>query len=252
MNDLLSPARLREEFERRKAIDPKYSLRKFAKDLDLSKSALASYIAGKRGLMPATAKRVAAALGLPPEDIEKISKTLHRRRKWDSFSSYTDVTPALFGILEDEICLGLLSLARIENRADENWLARRLRTSPERIVRAIGLLKDLELIRIDGGRLKRTSPLLDYPTQQPSKVIRNYHRSVIGRALKSLDEDAYDLREFAAVTVPMNTRHMAEAKKMMHRFKKRLATYVNRGAASEVYILSLQLFPLSHSEVTVG
>lgn len=247
--DELHPDRLREELERRKANDPTFSLRKFAVELGLSKSALSAYLLGQRGMLPSTARRVAEKLGVPSERVQAISKTLHRKRKWDRASAYREISGELMRVLDDEVCLAILSLARIENHSDPRWIAQRLGTPLPRIQAALELLDRLELVRTEAGRLVRSSSLLSYPTQTPSEQVRTFHRSVLDRAARSLTAETHEQREFAAAVMPVDPRFLPEAKRMLHRFKRRLTNTVNRGKPREVYMLSLQLFPLSDAQV---
>lgn len=55
---------IKAEFLKRRATDHNYSLRKFAKDLDLKPMHLSYLLKGQRGLSKKSAQRVALAIGL--------------------------------------------------------------------------------------------------------------------------------------------------------------------------------------------
>lgn len=61
--------RLREEFSRRRAANPRYSLRAFARFLGLEHSTLSQILRGRRALPPSKLAPVAARLGLGAEEI---------------------------------------------------------------------------------------------------------------------------------------------------------------------------------------
>ena len=61
--------RLRKEFMRRVARNPRYSLRAYARSLSLDHATLNRVIGGSRGLSPASLVRVCTRLGCTPEEI---------------------------------------------------------------------------------------------------------------------------------------------------------------------------------------
>jgi hypothetical protein len=72
--------RLKLEFKRRVARNPRYSLRAYARSLSLHHATLKRVIGGSRGLSPASLVRVCGRLGYTPEEIGAARLAEHARR----------------------------------------------------------------------------------------------------------------------------------------------------------------------------
>jgi transcriptional regulator with XRE-family HTH domain len=65
---------LQDELEKRCKKNPRFSLRAFARTLDVEPSALSKILHGKRSLTPKMLLRMASQLGLPDNEIERFAK----------------------------------------------------------------------------------------------------------------------------------------------------------------------------------
>ncbi len=64
---------LQDELEKRCKKNPRFSLRAFARTLEVEPSALSKILHGKRALTPKMLMRMASHLGLPEQDIERFT-----------------------------------------------------------------------------------------------------------------------------------------------------------------------------------
>ena len=101
MRDVRFDALLRNEFERRRRSNRRYSLRSFARALGIDHSTLSQLLRGKRRVTPAIVRTLGASLSLAPAHIEE-----------------------LCGLETDALVLG--ALARSDFRPNARWLAIRL------------------------------------------------------------------------------------------------------------------------------
>jgi len=71
---------LQDELEKRCKKNPRFSLRAFARTLEVEPSALSKILHGKRALTPKMLLRMASQLGLPEQDIERFSNKQNNER----------------------------------------------------------------------------------------------------------------------------------------------------------------------------
>ncbi len=72
---------LQDELEKRCKKNPRFSLRAFARTLEVEPSALSKILHGKRALTPKMLMRMASQLGLPEQDIERFTIKQGRGRR---------------------------------------------------------------------------------------------------------------------------------------------------------------------------
>lgn len=69
---------LMQELVRRSRVNPKYSLRAFARSLEIEPSFLSKLLSQKRSMTSSTVKRLAPRLALSPEQVERFSARARR------------------------------------------------------------------------------------------------------------------------------------------------------------------------------
>jgi hypothetical protein len=74
-------AELTSELDRRKAKNPRYSLRAFARDLGMTPAALSNVLSGRRNLSVDASIEIAEKLGYSPENVRKFAKAVRLARK---------------------------------------------------------------------------------------------------------------------------------------------------------------------------
>ncbi len=237
----------------RKQSNPRFSLRAFAKQLDLSASHLSSLIIGKRNLTSEQAKKLLAKLELSPADksmflasafphlVEPRTVQQHRTQL---------IQEDKFSLLSEWYHFAILSLGDISNnQATPQWIAERLSITELQARDALNRLKRLELITIkNDGSFKQSGKPLTTTDDIPSGAIKAYHRGVIDLAKSKLDLIPVEKREFGAVTIAINPAKIEKAKKMIRDFQNQLCEELEVGKKKSVYTLAVQFFPLTESK----
>ena len=77
----------------------------------------------------------------------------------------------------------------------------------------------------------------------PSRALRKYHRQNLMLAESSLESDPVELRDISATNMAIDPRHLPKAKKLIRSFRRKLSRLLEMGEKTEVYTLSVQLFP---------
>lgn len=232
------------ELTARKSRNSAYSLRAFARDLSVSPTALSQYLSRKRELSKKNALSIMDHLRLSP--LEKrafapVSKYHH------SPGIERDVIDEdTFRLISDWQSLAVLNLALlIENRADATWISERLGVTKESAANALERVVRLKLVEVKRGKMSRTRRPFATTHDVPSAAIKRFQSSLIDKASASLFESAIDERDITSIVMPADPKKLLAAKKIIRSMRHKIAALVATEDASEVYALSVQLFPLT-------
>ncbi len=252
---------IQREFETRCRKNAAYSLRSFARTLVISPGALSQILSGKRIPSLKTAQGLLKRLGLSQDDEQTFLGSLAQRQKSRGLSR---ISPAIrklasqwmpeqkveiddFEILSEWYHFAIFELTQVEGfQSDAAWIARVLdlpqpvvQSGIERLIRA-GLLVEAE------GVLRRSSQSLSVGTASPSKThaaLRSYHRQILERAIRSLDQDPVEERCMRSLTVAVDPEQLPLAKEMIRDFVRSLAGALETGRPKRVYQLGVALYP---------
>ncbi|MGZ3775410.1 MAG: DUF4423 domain-containing protein [Pseudobdellovibrionaceae bacterium] len=240
------------ELAKRQTRNPSYSLRAFARDLNVGATTLSDVLADKRSLSKTNLQKVIDRLAVSPLDQEKLwtsYKVFAQRLEADD-RTYLDET--IFRLIADWYYLAILNLAKIKNnQAKSQWIANRLGIKKSEAAEALERLLHLGLLKKSRGRLIRTSKPIGTTRDIPSAAIRKHHTQNLHLAEESLHRDPVQTREFGSITMAVNPERLPLAKEILTKTRKKIADLLDEGAVSEVYTLSFQLFPLTKIETTL-
>ncbi len=246
---------LQQEFVKRTAKNPSYSLRAFAKHLGVNHATLSSLISGKRKLTPATIQKLAKSLNLGPEELSQLAPTA---------TQPVAVTPSYFIIQQDAFTAmsewyfdAILELTLIPNFSMEPAIiAKSIGITKIQAKLAIETLERLDLLERDSyGRLKLkhqdTINILD--SNFTSVANRKYQKSVLSKSIEAIDIVDRKKRDHTSTTVAINTVDLPQVKDLIQKFRHELNFYLQRKGSkpNEVYQLQVSFFPLSeNSKIT--
>jgi uncharacterized protein (TIGR02147 family) len=128
-----------------------------------------------------------------------------------------------------------------------DYVSKRLGITEEQAASCIDKLKNLKLIVEDGGKWKPTQRKITTEIDVPSLYLRKSHEEKMKLSIERMHEVDLELRDYSSITFPADPQNIATAKKMLIDFRRSLAERMKRGYPSEVYLLNLQLFPLTRS-----
>jgi len=236
------------ELASRRSRNAAYSLRAFAAWLDLGPSSLSEIIAGKRKVSPRMAKKIASRLELPSEKTNRIVSALGKR-SWlakKSGQQYKELRSDQFALISSWVHFALLSLLRVkEPKITQGWIASKLGLSVSVVSDALSRLQRLGLVEKSGDNsLHRTSTPISSPDGVADLAIQKAHLENFELARDALAALSVEERDFTSITMAINPKKIPEAKLMIRAFRDRLAAVLEDDEASEVYRLSMQLFPL--------
>lgn len=238
-------SQLKMELSLRRARNPHYSLRSFARDLGVSPTALSEVLAAKREFSLRNAQKVAHFLHWSPGQTQQMFDTINSR-----FQTIKQIDEAsllqedIFFFISDWYYLAILNLAKIPtNRATPRWISQRLGLTSREAEQALSRLLRMKMLSIVDGQLVRKVHSLRTGVDIPSRAIRKYHRQNLLLAEQALETVPINFREFSSVTTAISLKNIPKAKDLITKFKRRLAKLMENGEPEDVYTLSIHLFP---------
>lgn len=240
---------LMDQFAQKKARNPSYSLRAFARDLGISPTCLSEVLAKKRDLSKRNVLRISDRMALSPKQTNSLlAQAGLKADKQLEKEEFFQLSEDTFKVISDWYYFAIIDLCKLKHQsADVNTIAKRLGISKVEAKNAIARLKRLELLEERDGILTATAANLSTTRDITSSAIRKYHKQNLQLADRSIEIDPVDLREFSSITIPADLARLREAKDMIMEFKRKLARFLETSNSTEVYTLAIQLFPVSRS-----
>ena len=258
---------LQTELKRRQTVNPKYSLRAFAKSLGLSTPFVSYVIKGKKNLSDESAVQVAKALGYSAAEsaeflrIVRIDQAISSDVREASSSpsghassekAYTPIDLDLFQVVSDwyhSAVLLLTEFPRFKN--DPEWIASELGITKAEASLAVGRLIRVGLLKRERGTLVKSDRFLATPTDRSHQAIRNFHLQMITKAKEALEHQSIEERDITGITFAISDDKMERAKDEIRKFRQRMAKLLDSSKPTSVYQLNVQLFKLSCSKKRV-
>lgn len=256
---------LKAELDKRKERNPGYSLRAFARDLDVTVSRLSVVMNRKGSLSTKTAHHLAQQLQM--NAVEKAyflasvaadhprSPQIRQQgelllQKLSQQKKFKLLSEDVFKIILEWHHIAILELSETHTfRSDEKWIARRLNITVSDVKIAVQRLLRQKLIKIEKNKWVRTYENLSVESEIPSREMQHYHHQILTKAQNALDQCQREERDFSAAVFSFREDQIVEARAMIKEFRRNL---MQKFEASEkkdrVYCLSLQLFPLDKLE----
>lgn len=208
--------RLQTELASRCEKNSKYSLRAFARQLDVSPTLLSLVMNGHRAPSAALEARVNDRLG------ENLS--LDRFRAINSRLAYA-----------------ILSLTKtFDFKRDAAWIALRLGSTVHEVRAKLSALESSGLLK----NWKQATAPIRMNNRLSTADTRAFQREMIEHALESLENDPIDLRDVGSITFSIDARDLDAIREEIRAFRRKLATkYEKKTRLTDVYTLTIQFTP---------
>lgn len=234
-----------------------YSLRAMSRRLKISPAALSEILNGKRDISAKLADKILKNLSIDPhkraETLAAFAKGAELQLR-DSENTKTRDVAVLsadqFKTVAEWYHFAILCLFETSS-APQNpvEIARRLGVRSTEINLALDRLVRLGmLIQDDAGAYHLTDAQFHTTDEVASAAIRASHSQTFQMAQRSLEEGQLDRSDFTSLTMAINPDKMAKAKKLIREFRTNIAKELEVDPKQEVYMLCVQLFPLSRSQ----
>jgi uncharacterized protein (TIGR02147 family) len=245
-NDLI-----REEYGQRRKRNSSYSLRAFARDLEVSVGALSEILANKRKLTPKSTRKILPHLNLSPIKKDAFLKNVLHSYGGDSMTPANVANEVLlaedhFQFISEWYHFAILSLLKLDEYIeDPAWIAARIGIQTFEAKNALSRLQRLGLIIKKNGRSVRQIPAYTTTNDVPSAALKESHRQTLEQSIESLFRDAVDIREITSTTMAIDRSRIREGKELIMEFRKRFQALMEDGQKNEVYNLNIQFVPVT-------
>ena len=259
-------------FTARKAANPRYSHRLFARKAGHSNPSLLLLVTqGKRTLTPTNLRGFTRAMGLTGDDarffahlvdLGQASTQEEQNAAWALISASRRFRDARsldgqgFEVISRWYHSALHELARRDDfEPDPAWVARTLRPriTKTQARSALDLLFSLGmLVQDEHGRVQPRDVSLATPHEVAGLAARNYHDGMLDLARRSIAGSSRDERHLSAVTVCIPRSLIPTLKREIDAFQERLLDLCDgaQDDREQVYQAHLALFPLSEPPET--
>lgn len=243
---------------------PHYSLRAFARDIEVSPAALSGFLSGQVQISAPRISDISKRIKLSPAHAEhwlnllewKHGKSASDKRKAQlkiesrikSSKKYID--PDLFQLISRWEALALLELLGFEKKFSNEEMAVYLGLKKTQVAT---LLKTLLRLNLIYWNKDRWSPLEEdsfVGNDVPSEAIRHFHGQILKKAGKALIEQPLEKREFRSTVFSMRKEDVPKLKQDLNQFWiEQISKYAMPSNNDVVYCFSMQLFDLLEKEI---
>lgn len=234
---------LQRQFTERCKRNARYSLRAFAKYLNMDASSLSQILSGKRPLSKKTMQAICDKLSATPKDLKNFGILSSKATDAD----YDQVNLDRFSVMAEWYHYAILEMTFVSGfKADPKWIARKLSITVEEAKAAIDRLKRLGLLLEENGSLIKASKFLtNHADVNTSAAHRELQKQVIQKALLAVDECPAEEKDITSMTMAIDMSNIDKARDLIRKFRRDLCALLEDGEQTEVYNLGIQLYPIS-------
>lgn len=223
--------------------NPAFSLRAYASKVDMSVSTLSEFLAGKRRLSKAAARKVLGRFELSSSELERLNHL------FDNGDSRKELSEEKFSLIANWQYFAILSMFELTNPPKTiGDIATSMRLTEVEAVRALETLRKLNLITKADDWYELTGESFCSSDGVPSNAVATSHLNDFERAKLALREVRVDERDFISLTFVGNTAQIKKAKAEIRKFRDNLYSIMSAKKSDQIYKLSVQLYPLLYVE----
>lgn len=254
------------EFERRCKKNSQYSLRAFARDLDMAVSSLSEVLRMQTGLSEKSASKLIPKLNLTEEDSDYFKALVqfeHSRSKIKKIQAqkqledlkkkreFTLVDQEKAKIISDWYYTAILELTEIECfKPQETWIAKRLGLNLELTHAAVQRLFQLGLLTTKKDQWIKTHKQISFQSNVSNNDFKKHHLQMLDKAKLAITNLSPQEREISSVTLAISCKELTLIKKYLSDVRKKLMLTADQQQSKDrVFGLSLHFFPLDRSDL---
>jgi len=239
------------EYVLRKNDNDRYSERAFARDLGLSPGFLKLLFQGKKQLSLARAQEVTQRLQWTEAQRVKFLKSMQSEsaKKAKSLKGKFLLSDLDFFEISDWFHFAIIELIKAKDgQCSLEVICQRLEISKTEATFALKHLKRLNMVE----EIKKGSYRVPDSYEVPSitsEGIRKYHKQMLERAKKAVEEQTMDERDLRSLTLAFDKARVQEAKDDIQKFVAQFEKKYGKGSRNSVYQMSLALFRLDKGDI---
>lgn len=227
---------LQREFDRRRAVNRRYSLRAFARQLVVHPSTLSQMLGGKRKISPSTMMKVAKNLALSGDFLRQAEDGFLQI----DFKSFENVSGwENFAVLEATGLDGFV--------ADPESIAKLFDLSVPQATLVLSRLERFGFLHFDGKAYVRATAefLTNDSDVRTSEAHKGLQRAVVAKAIEAIDDASQEEKDISSMTFAINESKLPEAREIIKECRRRLSLLLEQSPQTRVYHFGVQLYPVS-------
>lgn len=243
---------IREIFEERKNKNPQYSLRAFAKSLEIDASSLSAILSCKRALPLNRIDDFVSKLKLSDEQSAIFAQSLLGRatsviRNTQETNSYKLDGEEFFSVIAEWEYFAVLSLTNLKDfEPSSEWISQRLGILQQRASEVLERLQTLQLLEYVDGEYRASYERIKTTEDLSNAALRMAHLEELDlvreRALKIPIND----RHLSSLTMSIKKEDLLKAFALIRSFRRQMEVEIETlKNADEVYQLAIQFYPLT-------
>jgi uncharacterized protein (TIGR02147 family) len=243
------------QFQAAKLRNPSFSLRAFSRKIGLSSSAVSEIFSGKRKVSRKLAERVLLTLQQDADVIQNVLSAFDEvaKSRQPAAVEYRAISIETYAVISEWYHFAILNLMEtVDFESNAAWIAQRLGLDSSVVEGAVNRMAALGMLKWEDGKLKRVEKKLTTSDDIANAALKRAHKQNLQLAAGAIDDVALDKRDFTAMTFAINMNRIPQAKKIIRRFLDEISDCLEAGDATEVYKLSVGLFPLTKLEASGG
>lgn len=221
---------LKQRFDELKKKNSSFSLRSFARSLDLSPATLSEFLNGKRNLSALAERKIATNMDFG----QQLSK-----------KKYTKIGNEHGHIIADWIYFSILSLIETNQKLDARSISHLLDVPKTKVEASLEELISVGLIRRDKDGFSLLETELVTTDDLANKHLKQRHLENLDRAKASLEKDEVKNRDFTFLTLAIAKKDLKKYKRMVRKFQDDIVKVQSGSEKDCVYEFCFQIFPVS-------
>ncbi|MBC7429896.1 MAG: TIGR02147 family protein [Bacteriovorax sp.] len=227
-----------------------FSMRSFARKLEVNSGVLSLIINGKRNISEDFAIRFADILELTEKERVQFFSYFELQRNLNIAAEVKEINTDVLMKLPEWFHFAILSIVKLDNfiPSPEN-ISKRLGITLEEAISGIDFLVAQDLLARDekDGKLQRTAVTLKTPDNIPNDYLKNAQANNLKMGVDSIFKDDVAIRDFTAMTMAIDPDKIQYAKELIRKFQKDISLMLEHGEKKEVYKMVVGLYPLTRS-----
>lgn len=233
--------------------NPSFSLRAFARFLQIDHSNLSKILKGQKPLSKKFSLKIMQKLEWTPLEINQFFESKQNSQKEEK--TFSNLSLETFLSISDWYHDAILELIKTKDfKPDPRWIAHQLGITVGEVHIAIERLQKLSLLEItsEGKWITHALDTTIVSDELTSVAQRKYQKQMLSKASEAIDLYSKKIRNHSSITMAIDKNQMQEAFQEIKRFRRQMSRILeqsNPGSRDDVYQLSIAFFPLTQTQL---
>lgn len=230
---------LKKEYDKRKLKNTSYSLRSFARFLEVDQSVLSKVLTRQRNFSFTTWDKCLTKLEVDPSIKDKIYQD------WDKENAPEGVCDNNLQLLNSWKCWAVIEFLKVNSFSSHKQIADNLGIQIDEVNEIVSYLIEQKFLSKEEGEYVLLRPDNQWFSKtNTSADRRQLQKQFLKISMDSIDVVPLDKRFHGSLTMAIDPRDLPKLNEQMEKVIRKLGKYANKGSAKEVYQVTVSLFPL--------